>query len=877
MHQSDQLVSSLLLVSDLLHLHLIIPSISVQSNQQTNNTMRVSARTLSQLLIACAYVSILPINTVTAAFVPSSFTPPGTTASTTSHSIRNGFQNRFPATVTTNNSNSNRYIHSSSSSSQLNYASSSLPDTSDPLIILNLEHLNSNQSNSNSNHLKSKSKSDIPLSEIKKAYRRMALKYHPDARTGTDATDEERQMANDDFAKINAAYAFLTGKSKDKLPITESEKRNKTVSRSKVNTSTSRRNTVNVGVRVNVNVDHGNHGDNDSYNDNGSGRSTSASAARTSSHHQRTASHHQRVQVNMRDHVQGFDINGNPRTVSTAGSATSNTSNPSSNSRSSNNASSPFGNAGPRVNVNVNNNASSTNDNVHVHAKAATDSQQRARARERARTNAASFNTNSNASSTSATKHDFYSSARVRARNMDTTTGTGTHARTHARTSASAAASGANKQKTHARVQWSSTGASNTVRNTGSSAGVAADVNDYVHVKVQPPRTKTRSSKSHSNASYNANANAAPFNRGENVKIVGGSYSGRWGQITSLYPTMVKVAISATMDVLVERKFVRHCTVEDMTDVGANANAKEGVGVTDDSSNSNDKGYSAGTRTNRSNPTAKSSSFTTPSVDGGGVTDDFNSNDVGYSARTRTSRSNPTARSSSSGTTSTSAGTGAACRSGSYSNAYSTTRASTSAKNWNWVDDVRGSGSTKSIPSPKQDHTTATGTVPSSVFTARQRAAAATSRKTYKSSYSDDNSGSYSWSPSFGTAQKKENIYSKVITNTLTDINADANTDLTKEVEINSEFNFKSNTEEINRIARFVESSKWLLIPGGLLALNVLNDLQILPPSMFHGVGVGFAHAFQIMDFVVEALVDTILPAVKNAVVHGFLSITKLF
>ena len=61
------------------------------------------------------------------------------------------------------------------------------------------------------------------------------------------------------------------------------------------------------------------------------------------------------------------------------------------------------------------------------------------------------------------------------------------------------------------------------------------------------------------------------------------------------------------------------------------------------------------------------------------------------------------------------------------------------------------------------------------------------------------------------------------------------------------------------------------------MALNVLNDLQIVPPSLFHGLGVGVAHAMQILDFVVEVLVDSILPAVKDAVVHGFVSITKLF
>jgi len=81
-----------------------------------------------------------------------------------------------------------------------------LPDTSDPYIILNL----------------------IPTAdkrEIKKAYKRMALKYHPDVRTNSKSTEAQKRSANDDFARINAAYAFLTGKSADRPDRTESEKK----------------------------------------------------------------------------------------------------------------------------------------------------------------------------------------------------------------------------------------------------------------------------------------------------------------------------------------------------------------------------------------------------------------------------------------------------------------------------------------------------------------------------------------------------------------------------------------------------------------------------------------------------------------------------
>ena len=54
----------------------------------------------------------------------------------------------------------------------------------------------------------------------------MALKYHPDVRCNSQSTNEERQLANDDFSRINAAYAFLSGKSADRPSSTDSEKKN---------------------------------------------------------------------------------------------------------------------------------------------------------------------------------------------------------------------------------------------------------------------------------------------------------------------------------------------------------------------------------------------------------------------------------------------------------------------------------------------------------------------------------------------------------------------------------------------------------------------------------------------------------------------------
>lgn len=47
---------------------------------------------------------------------------------------------------------------------------------------------------------------------IKRAYKRMALKYHPDVVTNQSSTAEEKRQASDYFAKINWAYATLSGK-----------------------------------------------------------------------------------------------------------------------------------------------------------------------------------------------------------------------------------------------------------------------------------------------------------------------------------------------------------------------------------------------------------------------------------------------------------------------------------------------------------------------------------------------------------------------------------------------------------------------------------------------------------------------------------------
>jgi DnaJ-class molecular chaperone len=59
---------------------------------------------------------------------------------------------------------------------------------------------------------------DEPTSDkavIKRAYKRMALKFHPDMATTKDSTPQEKKEASDIFAKINWAYQVLSGKRKD--------------------------------------------------------------------------------------------------------------------------------------------------------------------------------------------------------------------------------------------------------------------------------------------------------------------------------------------------------------------------------------------------------------------------------------------------------------------------------------------------------------------------------------------------------------------------------------------------------------------------------------------------------------------------------------
>lgn len=147
----------------------------------------------------------------------------------------------------------------------LNYASTTLPDSSDPYVILNLDP------------------GSIDLQEIKKAYRKMALKYHPDARD-----DADKKIANEEFARVNAAYAFLTGKSDESLNVngqSPAQKRRNRESHNNDNSDAYRR------VRINW-------GDED--------------RGHTSNFNNDVWYRHEASSVPSPDNVQGFDIYGNP-------------------------------------------------------------------------------------------------------------------------------------------------------------------------------------------------------------------------------------------------------------------------------------------------------------------------------------------------------------------------------------------------------------------------------------------------------------------------------------------------------------------------------------------------------------------------------------
>ena len=73
-----------------------------------------------------------------------------------------------------------------------------LPTSDDPFLLLGLDPSNPT----------------TDKREIKRAYRKRAMQYHPDVLLDQDSTEAEREEASKNFARINAAYEMLTGGAK---------------------------------------------------------------------------------------------------------------------------------------------------------------------------------------------------------------------------------------------------------------------------------------------------------------------------------------------------------------------------------------------------------------------------------------------------------------------------------------------------------------------------------------------------------------------------------------------------------------------------------------------------------------------------------------
>ena len=73
-----------------------------------------------------------------------------------------------------------------------------LPTIDDPYLLLGLDSRNPT----------------TDKQEIKRAYRKRAMQYHPDVLLDQDSTEAEREQASKNFARVNAAYEMLTGGTK---------------------------------------------------------------------------------------------------------------------------------------------------------------------------------------------------------------------------------------------------------------------------------------------------------------------------------------------------------------------------------------------------------------------------------------------------------------------------------------------------------------------------------------------------------------------------------------------------------------------------------------------------------------------------------------
>lgn len=97
-----------------------------------------------------------------------------------------------------------------------------LPDTNHPHILLGISL-------------------DATFDDVRRAYKRLVKLYHPDAAVGPDASEEERQSANRDFARINAAYDILKRRENEEVFEYTAYEDGQRVTRSVVDSEESRR------------------------------------------------------------------------------------------------------------------------------------------------------------------------------------------------------------------------------------------------------------------------------------------------------------------------------------------------------------------------------------------------------------------------------------------------------------------------------------------------------------------------------------------------------------------------------------------------------------------------------------------------------------
>lgn len=73
-----------------------------------------------------------------------------------------------------------------------------LPNTNNPWVLLGID-------------------TSTTFDDVRRAYRRMTKIYHPDVVAGPDATADDRRNANEDFARINAAFEFIKRKESEEV------------------------------------------------------------------------------------------------------------------------------------------------------------------------------------------------------------------------------------------------------------------------------------------------------------------------------------------------------------------------------------------------------------------------------------------------------------------------------------------------------------------------------------------------------------------------------------------------------------------------------------------------------------------------------------